>query len=1200
LQYTDHRGGVVVSGLALYLLGAPRIERGGVPVKLDRRKALALLAYLAVTGESHRRDFLVNLLWPEADAARGRAALRRTLHALRQAISDDWLDADREQIGLRYSTDAGQALWLDVDRFRRYLAECETHGHPAAQACSACVVPLTEAVALVRGDFLSGFGLKDSIGFDDWQLFQTELLRRELAGALQRLVRWHTRQRDFEAAIGYAGRWLALDPLDEAAHRHLMRLYAWSGRRSSALRQYEACAAVLEEQLGVPPHEHTAKLHRAIQERRDPPPPGELREPEAREPDAHESLSEPPPFLESEVPVESPVFVAREPELSQLDGHLNAALAGEGKVVFVTGDAGRGKTAILQEFARRAQAAHPDLVVAGGNCNAYTGIGDPYLPFREVLDLLTGNVEARWAAGAMTGEQARRLWSTLPATAQALVDVGPDLVDTFIPRAALLERVKQHAPGAAGWLSHLHGFVERKPFAPGIPSPQQSALNEQYTLVLQGLARQVPLVLLLDDLQWADLGSVSLLFHLGRSLQGSRILIVGAYRPEEVAIGRDGERHPLEPAVHEFQRDLGEIIVNLGQAGTWEFVESLLDSEPNRLEGPFREMLHRQTRGHPLFTVELLRGLQERGDLVQDAEGRWVAGPALDWETLPARVEAVIGERMARLSQPMQAALRVASVEGEVFTAEVVARVQGIDGREVVGHLSSELDRRHHLVRAQAIERLGARRISRYRFRNYLFQRYLYDSLDPVERAYLHEDVGNVLEELYGEQGSEISAIAPQLAWHFQAAGIGAKAVRYLLQAGDRAVQLSAYPEAITHLTQGLALLSTMPSSPERDEQELALLLSLGVAQIGHGTFGREGETAYARALELGQQAGKTALLCRALGETAIFHYVRAEHHRACVWAEEALNQAQRAEDPVLVAWSRWHLGHTLFSMGEFSAALDHLEQVIAFHIPQKHHRLFVHIPGADAGLSALAYAACCLWSLGYPEQALQRSQEALTLARELDHAFTLADVVCYGGCVLNAMCRDAQALKENAEALLKLGEKARTWLPTGLWHRGAAAVMMGQVQEGMAQIRKAVAIHRAGGKRVHLPAVFGLLAEAQAKVGRPEEGLSMLEEALTLVEETDERHSEAELYRLQAELLLMQGEEAEAEASLQHAIEVARRQQAKSWELRATTSLARLWQSQDKQKEAREALAEVYGWFTEGFDTPDLIEARALLDELA
>jgi adenylate cyclase len=366
------------------------------------------------------------------------------------------------------------------------------------------------------------------------------------------------------------------------------------------------------------------------------------------------------------------------------------------------------------------------------------------------------------------------------------------------------------------------------------------------------------LVLVVDDLQWADLGSISLLFHLGRQLAGSRILIVGAYRPEEVALGRpvspllaggiEGgrERHPLEPVVNEFQRDFGHIMVDLGQAESRDFVEAFLDSEPNRLGVAFREMLYQQTHGHPLFTIELLRGLQERGDLIQDPEGHWVEGPALDWETLPARVEAVIAERMGRLAEPLQAALRVASVEGEVFTAEVVARVRAADEGEVVGRLSGELDRRHRLVRAQAIERLGSRRVSRYRFRNYLFQKYLYDSLDEVERAYLHEDVGNVLEELYGDQASEIAAIAaiaPQLAWHFQEAGMAEKAIHYLHQAGEKAVQLSAYQEGIAHLTRGLELLMALPDSGgkehrlERAQQELALQLALGMAWIGAKGF---------------------------------------------------------------------------------------------------------------------------------------------------------------------------------------------------------------------------------------------------------------------------------------------------------------------------------------------------------------------------
>jgi len=256
-----------VPRLAIYLLGPPRIERDGVALKLDRRKAIALLAYLAVTGQSHRRDSLVNLLWPDYDTPTGRAALRRTLHALSTALGGDWLETDREEIGLKPERD----IWVDLVELRRRLAGCVTHGHPAAQVCPACIAPLTEAVTLVRGEFLSGFGLKDSCNFDDWQLFQAEALSRELADALDKLVHWHSARREFEPALGNARRRLALDPLDEPAHRQLMCLYVWSGRRSAALHQYEECVAVLTDQLGVPPQDATRQLHDEIQAGRPPP-----------------------------------------------------------------------------------------------------------------------------------------------------------------------------------------------------------------------------------------------------------------------------------------------------------------------------------------------------------------------------------------------------------------------------------------------------------------------------------------------------------------------------------------------------------------------------------------------------------------------------------------------------------------------------------------------------------------------------------------------------------------------------------------------------------------------------------------------------------------------------------------------------------------------------------------------------------------
>jgi predicted ATPase len=443
------------------------------------------------------------------------------------------------------------------------------------------------------------------------------------------------------------------------------------------------------------------------------------------------------------------------------------------------------------------------------------------------------------------------------------------------------------------------------------------------------------------------------------------------------------------------------------------------------------------------------------------------------------------------------------------------------------------------------------------------------------------------------------------LALHFQKARIPEKAIHYLHQAGERAVRLSAYQEGRDHLTRGLALLMTLPESPKRARQELALQLALGMAWMGD-IPGPEWEDAYTRARELCQKTGQTAQLSRVLDELSVLHFVRAEHQRARELAEEALSLAQRVKDPLLVALAQWQLGAFLLGLGEHTTAHTHLEQVIAFYSPEQHHRSFVSLRGSDAGTGALAYDSCCLWFLGYPEQALKRSQEALALARELGHPFSLCDVLCYAGCMLSEMRRDALALKEHAEELMRLAsekmasEKIPVWLPEGQRYWGSALVMLGQVDEGIVQIREGLAAIQSSGTWCAMSEALCYLAKAQAEAGQTQEGLATLAEAIAFVERTDQRHLEAELHRLRAELLLLQGNEADAEASLQQAIEVARRQQAKSWELRATTSLARLWQQHGRADEARQALAEIYDWFTEGFETPDLQEARALLKELS
>jgi predicted ATPase len=342
-----------------------------------------------------------------------------------------------------------------------------------------------------------------------------------------------------------------------------------------------------------------------------------------------------------------------------------------------------------------------------------------------------------------------------------------------------------------------------------------------------------PLLVIIDDLQWADRASIDLLFHLSRRLADQPILLIGAYRPGDLLAPRVNvrqERHPLAAVIHELRRYYGEIVLDLDAAneqGGRHFVDTLLNSEPNGLDAEFRMALYHHTEGQPLFTVELLRGLQASGALRQDEQGRWVAQPALNWQSLPTRVEATIAERMGRLDEALQEVLTIASVEGELFTVEVIAHVQNIDSRALLRRLSTELEHQQRFVRFLGIEEVNGQRLTRYRFHHFLFQSYLYSRLNASERAYLHEEVGGELENLYGERKSEI---AVHLARHFQAAGHTERATAYLLEAGQRALRLSATAETIDHATNALGLLATLSASPARTKLELALQIALGSA----------------------------------------------------------------------------------------------------------------------------------------------------------------------------------------------------------------------------------------------------------------------------------------------------------------------------------------------------------------------------------
>ncbi|MFN8445646.1 MAG: AAA family ATPase [Caldilineaceae bacterium] len=779
--------------LQIRLLGRFQLVYDQQPLPTVKSTRLqSLLAYLVLhAGAFHSRQYLAFLLWPASTEEQARTNLRKLCFQLRQALPTSDLFLRMDQHTIQWQPDAPYTL--DVDEVRHLLnRQVQMPSLPEN---------LIDLVDLYAGELLPSC-------YDEWLLPLRQQLHDSVLSDLNRLVTLLEQQRAYQEGIRYARRLLQFDPLQEHTYQRLIRLHLLDGDRSSALRTYQECLKVLKRELGVEPDEETQGLHHQIisghfaerqaESVRNHPPDESTPIPTTLGHNLHWSR---PAFLVEQELAHAPTtppFVARQRELAQLHGFLANALQGRGQIVFVSGDAGAGKSALVKEFVRRAQETHPDLVVASGACHTHAGIGDPYLPFREVLNVLTGDVETHYASGTMTGENARRLWSLTPLSVACLVDDAPNLIDTFVPGQRLLDRLANFAPAPA-WLPRLAQLCAQ----PTSTDLLQTRLFAQYTSVLQRLATYQPVVIVLEDLHWADASSISLLFHLGCSLQASRILLLGTYRAEEVAL--EGTSHPLEEVVDECRRRYGEIRVQLNEISAQEgrqFVDALLDTAPNQLNASFRQALVRHTGGHALFTVELLRHLQDGGGLVQDQVGRWIEGDAVRWTHLPAKAEGVIEKRIHRLADEVRELLVVASVEGESFTADVVARVQDRSLRAILRQFA-HLESRHHLVVAQEEIKVTDRYLARYRFTHALFQHYLYHTLSPGERRLLHGEIAKALEALYGE---ELVAITPQLAYHYAQAGAEEKAVTYLTQAGDWARRLSASQEALHYYQQALTL----------------------------------------------------------------------------------------------------------------------------------------------------------------------------------------------------------------------------------------------------------------------------------------------------------------------------------------------------------------------------------------------------------
>ncbi len=872
------------------------------------------------------------------------------------------------------------------------------------------------------------------------------------------------------------------------------------------------------------------------------------------------------------------LLVGREGELAQLHNLLEKALRGERQMVFVTGEPGIGKTTLVEAFLsgigqrgtgngeqgnqKAKEKTHitkmtgprsptPVPWITWGQCVEHYGVGEAYLPVLEALGRLCRQSESENLT-VLLGRQ------------------------------------------APTWLAQLPGLVGEAEFEVLLRKVQgatRERMLRELAEALEIITAERPLILWLEDLQWSDYSTIDFLSSLAQRREAARLLVIGAYRPADVLLSG----HPLKAVKQELRthRRCVELPLEfLSEAAVAQYLAVRFPG--SALPVALGQMLHRSTDGNPLFMVNVVEHLVGQEMLVE-SDGKWDLKVGIDEVAVgvPETLRQMIERQIERLSPEEQQILEVASVVEMEWAAEIVAAGLKAEVEEVEAKCE-ELVRRGQFLLSIGMEQWPDGAVSeRYRFIHALYREVLYDRVAAARRVRLHRLIGEREERGYGDRAAEI---AGELAVHFEQGQDYRRAVQYLGQAAGNATRRHAYQEAIGRLTRGLELLKALPDTPERTQQELRLQVALGpVLMATKGYAAPEVEKAYTRARELCQQVGETPRIFQVLSGLCAFSLIRAEVQTARELGEQCLRLAQSVQSPYLLLSAHYMLGVTLFHLGELDSARTHLEQGIVLYDPQRHysHR-------EDLGVGCLSYAAWTLWFLGYPDQALKRSREALTLAQELALPFSLAFALSFGA-FLHYFRREEQTAQELAEAAIKLSTEQGFphWLWAGTVIHGWALTERGRRKEGIAQIRRGLFAWHTTGAETGRPYSLTILAEAYGKTGQVEEGLTTLAEALAVVHKTGQCEYEAELHRLTGELKAGAQRSEEAEKYFRRAIDVARRQSAKSLELRAVMNLCRLWRQQGKKEKARQLLAEIYDWFTEGLDTPDLRAAQALLREL-
>jgi predicted ATPase/class 3 adenylate cyclase len=794
-------------------------------------------------------------------------------------------------------------------------------------------------------------------------------------------------------------------------------------------------------------------------------------------------------------------LVGREEELGLLRRRWEQAKAGLGQVVLLSGEPGIGKSRLLQEF--KEQLGHEGVTRIEFRCSPYHQNSALYPIIAHLQRLLQFAREDSPA-------------TKLEKLQHALNPYRFPQTDTLLLLAALLS------------LPHPEGSP------PITMSPQKQKEKTQAALVawLVEEAEQQPVYTTWEDVHWADPSTLEVLNLIVNQAPTARLYVLLTFRPEfippwgnrshlsQMTLSRLGRSQVEAMVGHVVAQTLRPLRLSSGQASTsLGRTESGLSGEtpPVRAEPveartalppEVMQQIVAKTDGVPLFVEELTKTVMEAGFDVG-------ARRAVPLQTLgiPATLRDALMARLDRLNTAKEVA-QLGATLGREFSYELLQAVSPLNEETLQRGLKQ-------LVEAELVYQSGLLPQARYLFKHALIQDTAYQSLLKSTRQQYHTKIAQVLVE----QFPETKEAQPELvAHHYTEAGLIEQALPYWQRAGERANQRSAYVEAISHLTQGLELLKTQPDTLGRAQQELTLQIALGFAFMAiKGYAAPEVGQVYTRARELCRQVGETPQLFPVLGGLNAFYQVRAEYQTARELAEQFLNLAQRVHKRAPLMWAHNILGQVLYYVGELALAQDHMEQAIALYDPQKDNP-FVSGTINDPGMSCLAFASSALWHLGYPDQALKRSQESLTLAQELSHPFSLAYALV-GVAGLHQFRREGQTAQERAEALMALSREQgfALFLAHGTIYWGWALAEQGQVEEGIAQICQGMATDQASGGVRERAYYLALLAEAYGKVGQTEKGLTALAEALAHVNKTGERRWEAELYRLKGELTLAQ-----------------------------------------------------------------------------